>query len=95
MSGGQIWETWFKEYLPDNNHFQANGFANSWWLDIEELKEKNQIIQNKDGTYDFEVILEFWPQRLFYIGLIVSIITLLGCLGYLGRYYYNKRKQNN
>lgn len=93
---GKIWETWFQEYLPDNNHFQTNGFANSWWLNIEELKKQNKITQNQNETYDFEIILEFWPQRLFHLGLLISIITLLSCLGYLGRYYYkNKKNKTN
>jgi len=30
------------------------------------------------------LIIEFQPQRLFYIGLGISLATLLGCLGYLG-----------
>ena len=38
---------------------------------------------NADGSYDMELIVEFWPQRLFYIGLFISGITLVGCLGYL------------
>jgi hypothetical protein len=31
-----------------------------------------------------EMVIEFWPQRWFYLGLIISGATLAGCLGYLG-----------
>jgi hypothetical protein len=63
-----LWDTWFKKPLPENKHFLVNGYANSWWIE-------------KQG--DYEIVLEFWPQRLFYIGLMISGITLLFCLGYL------------
>jgi hypothetical protein len=43
-----------------------------------------KCVKNADGSYDFEIIVEFWPQRLFYIGLIISGTTLLACFGYLG-----------
>ncbi len=55
--------------VPENHHLNVNSFANGWWIDS---IDDNQIL-----------VLEFWPQRLFYIGLIISSMTLLGCLNYL------------
>ena len=49
-------------------------------------------IRNGDGSYDFELVVDFWPQRLFYIGMGVSLLTLLTCLGYL-IYDWRKRKK--
>jgi hypothetical protein len=46
-------------------------------------------VQNPDGSYDFEMVVEFWPQRLFYVGLAISLSTLLGCVIYLA---YDHRK---
>jgi len=46
----------------------------------------------KNGSYDFEMVVEFWPQRLFYVGLFISGITLLCCVGYLG-YDWRKRRK--
>ncbi|MFH1048210.1 MAG: ATP-binding protein [Patescibacteria group bacterium] len=81
--------------LPEENHLTANGYANSWWIDVEEIcgnqhtpadghpSLEGNCIQNADGSYDFEMVVEFWPQRLFYIGLAISGLTLLGCLSYL------------
>jgi len=54
--------------IPDDKHFVVNGYANGFMID-------------KIGKY--QIILEFTPQRLFYIGLIISGITLLGCIVYL------------
>lgn len=36
------------------------------------------------SRYDIEFVIEFWPQRWFYVGLLISGTTLAGCLGYLG-----------
>jgi hypothetical protein len=49
------------------DHFMANGYANAWYI-------------NKTGVFD--IVLEFWPQRLFYVGTTVSLTTLILCLLY-------------
>ncbi|MDO8566260.1 MAG: hypothetical protein Q7S04_03695 [Candidatus Moranbacteria bacterium] len=41
-------------------------------------------IKNSDGSYDFEIIVEFWPERLYYLGSIISITTLIFCLLWMG-----------
>jgi len=66
-------ETWGKKPI-EAEHLTVNGYANSWYIEPEDV----------DGAENYELIVEFWPQRLFYIGLFVSLMTLLGCVGYLG-----------
>jgi hypothetical protein len=56
------------EQVSDDQHFMANGYANAWYI-------------NKTGSY--EIVLEFWPQRLFYIGAIISLATFFFCVLYL------------
>lgn len=51
--------------LTENNHFKTNGYANGWLVD-------------KKGSY--EIIIEYWPQRLVYLGFIVSLVTLFSFL---------------
>jgi len=51
----------------------VNGYANSWYITPEDA----------GGKQDYELIIEFAPQRLFYKGLFISGITLAGCLIYL------------
>ena len=53
-----------------NAHFIANGYANAWYI-------------NKTGAYT--VTLEFWPQKLFYIGSAISIVTLILCISYVSK----------
>jgi len=73
------------EYNKYYRHTKINGYANNWTVDVERLcKEQPDICTaNVDSTYDLKLIIEFWPQRLFWVGLGISIITLLSCIGYL------------
>lgn len=63
-----IWSTWFREPLPDNTHFLINGYANGWLLD-------------QKGNYN--IILEYWPQRLFYLSKMITLLSVLGGIIYL------------
>ncbi len=56
--------------LPDNSHIEINGYANGWYI---------------SKTGDFDVVLTYWPQRIFYAGVIISgiaIVTILTIVGY-------------
>lgn len=37
-------------------------------------------------------MLEYRPQRLFEIGVLISALTLVGCIGYLGVDWGRRRK---
>jgi hypothetical protein len=114
LPSGSIFETWFKNPIEDKNHLMANGYANSWVVDVDSIcnatssagkqtppqaspskgEEAGRCVKNADGSYDFEMVVEFWPQRLFYIGLAISGTTLLLCIGYL-IYDWRRRKRKN
>jgi hypothetical protein len=79
---GKFYETYFKKSVPEENHLLVNGYANSWWIDPQ---------KDTNNKRDFEVILEFWPQRLFYLGLIISGFTFFCCFGYLAVIYWKIR----
>lgn len=85
LPNGPIYETWFKRTISnETNHLNANGYANSWMIDTDQLCQNNTNCQkNPDGSYDLEVVAEFWPQRLFYIGSGISILTIAGCLVFI------------
>ncbi len=61
--------------MDEKNHFTANGYANSWYIDPKEI--------DKDGDGNFTVTLYFKPQSYFYLGLAISITTLILCILYL------------
>lgn len=94
LKNGKFYETWLKDPLPNENHLVANGYANSWIINTDEIcgVENSKCIKNIDGTYDFELVVEFWPQRLFYLGLGISGAILIGFFGYL-LYDWRKNKK--
>ena len=89
--------------VSDDHHFELSGFLNGWYVDPVELcdgldsrlrgNDNSACTLNPDGSYDLEMVIEFTPQRWFYLGLLISVITLLGCLGYLG-YDWRRRKRH-
>ena len=76
-------EAWDKKPIPEDRHLLVNGYANSWYIKPEDA----------GGKEDYEIIIEFWPQRLFYIGLFISGLTLVGFLVYLIYDYLEKKKK--
>lgn len=81
-----MFDTWGrKEAVPKERHLLANGYANSWYIKPEDV----------DGKSSYRFIVEFQPQRLFYLGLFVSGMTFLGSFGYLGYKWLGKKKKGN
>lgn len=82
---GKLWETWFrKPFLGNESHFENDGYSNGWVIDPNKVCENNGgCVKNADGTVDFELVVEFWPQRLLYVGLGISIVTFLVCILFL------------
>lgn len=63
--------------IEEKNHFLVNGYANAWYL---------------EKTGDQEFTIEYWPQRLFYLGLAVSLLTFLFLSGYSLFKFFKERK---
>jgi hypothetical protein len=92
-------DSWLPEVHPDavptNNHYKLDDFANGWYVDVDQLcKQKNLCTRNADGSYNLNMEIEFTSQRWMNAGMIVSGITFIGCIGYLGRYYYKHRRES-
>ncbi|MBI3366456.1 hypothetical protein HY041_02415, partial [Candidatus Roizmanbacteria bacterium] len=77
-----IFETWGKTPINDKNHMKANGYANAWFIQPD----------NRQNNHEYEVIVEYKPQQYFYLGLIISIITLIGSSVYI--FYHILKKEN-
>ena len=73
---------------PDLLHWKINSFANSWWIDTNFIRQipiptdtsSRYYHLNQNGSVNFEIVLEFWPQRLFYMGGIFSITLFFSCV---------------
>ena len=76
---------------PNILHWPINGYANSWWITLNLIKRLPSVGKlshgyfklNSDDSIDFEVIIEYWPQQLFYLGWGVTIFTFLLCIFYI------------
>ncbi len=87
----------FKSPIFDEQHIIVDEYANGWIVDAESIKRtfpKNSYTENSDGSIDIQLTLYFKPQTYFYLGVIISILTVLGCVGYLG-YNWHKSRQKN
>ncbi len=80
---GHFYETLFFQELK-LPHKMVNGYANGWTLDPKEICNNNpascQI--NRDGSYDFEFIVEFLPQKLANISYIISSTVIISLILY-------------
>ena len=72
-----------KNYLPENYHIKSNGWSNSWAINPKEMCSTTPC--------NFSVTLYFKPQSYFYLGGIMSMITLISCISYL-IYDWRKRR---
>jgi len=83
------WETLsylYQKPIFDDTHKLIYDYANQWTINPEYIKQnfsKDYYKENSDGSIDIELTLYFKPQSYFYLGLIVSGTTLLGCIIYL------------
>ena len=64
-------DNWKKNLAINSQHLMINGYANSWYIKPEDV----------GGREDYEIIIEFLPQRPYSMGLVVSMIILASCLG--------------
>ncbi|HTW96201.1 MAG TPA: hypothetical protein VMD74_00900 [Candidatus Methylomirabilis sp.] len=96
ISRGKMWDTWFnwpvKKYfqIPETQHFEVNGFANAWYIDLDKLEKEGVIKKNGQGLYDFEIIIEYFPQRLFVVASIISGLAFLAILIFIIGYKSRK-----
>ncbi|MFA5993701.1 MAG: hypothetical protein WC823_01950 [Parcubacteria group bacterium] len=80
------WAPWVRpDKVGEQFHYKLNDFLNGWYVDPQALcqNDTTACTRNADGSVDLEMTLEFFPQRWFYLGLIISTTTLLSCLSYL------------
>lgn len=83
LDNGPINETWFKTPIKESNHLVANGYANAWLIEVDDFCKINKCVKNSDGSYEIELVLEFWPQRLFYLEFAMSMILVIYSIVYL------------
>jgi len=58
-------------------HESYKEFSNKWVIDPKYICDKNPVIciRSQDNNYSISLIIEYWPQHLFNVGLLISGIT--------------------
>jgi hypothetical protein len=64
------------------SHLIFNGSQNGWYIDPAALCQTANAgcAKQADGSYDIALVMEFTPQRWFYIGLIISLAAAAGAI---------------
>jgi hypothetical protein len=76
----------YEKPVFDNTHNMTYNYANRWTIDpnyINDNYSPEYYKQNADGSIDVELVMYFKPQSYFYLGLLISSITLILCITYL------------
>lgn len=79
LQTGSFFETFSLQELEQTNKM-VNGYANSWYLEPKNFcgeATAGNCIKNNDGSYNFEMVVEFWPQNLANMSYAISVITLV------------------
>lgn len=97
LQADHFYETFTKSELTNElQHAKVNTFANSWIIDTNVLcKNSNaNCVINPDGSYDFELVLEFWPQRLknmMYVLSLTSAVTSIFIAFFIKIFNHSKK----
>jgi hypothetical protein len=83
LKNGLFFETWGKDNVDEANHFKVNGYANAWLLDPDKICRYDNICQKNENGYDLNLIIEFMPQRIFYMSLLITLATAFLLLGHI------------
>lgn len=78
----KLWE----KPIFDDTHMIIYDYANQWTINPEYIKanySREYYRINPDGTMDVRLTMYFRPQSYFYLGLIISGLTLFACISYL------------
>jgi hypothetical protein len=75
-----LWKALLNQPVPESKHLMINTYANAWIIDYQE---------------NSELLIIFWPQVVFYIGLGVSSVMLTICVLTLLGLSLNKKVLHN
>lgn len=65
------WKLYYrdKKIKQINRHYQINGYANMWQILPEDI----------GGKENYHLLVEYWPQKLFYLGCLIGVATIICC----------------
>ena len=91
---GNLYDTWLLPSIEDKYHWTANEYSNAWWFNSQTVD--HYTIDHIEGGNESRIligIIEYFPQRIYYLGLFITLLTGCGmifCLAW--RFIKKKRK---
>ncbi len=81
--------------VPASDHVRINGTMNGWYIDPSALcaSAPAGCIHNSDGSWTMHFVMSFAPQKWFYIGAMVSGISLIGTLSWVAYEIHRHHRQ--
>lgn len=78
-------------YIAESDHYNLAGI-NGWKINANTLCNQSQFCtKNSDGTYNFEMVMEYTPQKYMNLAIVISACTLITIVVVL---LYRTRKIN-
>lgn len=79
---------------PGQEHLRLDSTMNGWYIDPNVWCTQNGSGCTKlaDGSYNIDVVMEFAPQRWFYLGGLMSLVAGIGALGYVSYDVWRARR---
>lgn len=75
------WNT--NKIISKEEHQNFLGFLNAWYVDPERVCDDAKCVKNSDGSLNMNLTVQFWPQKWYYLGILISFSTLILILGFL------------
>jgi hypothetical protein len=86
------WRKWFLGEpgyrIDETNHTMVNGYANGWWIDAAQFPE-----EYRTANGEYEIVLEYWPQRWLHTGGLISGTTFGAGAGIVAYSWQRNRRQ--
>lgn len=80
------WSPWAKpDAIAASDHIKWDNFMNGWYVDPTELCADNKAgcERRADGSYDMRMVVEFTSQRWFYLGGLITGVSISVAIVYL------------
>jgi hypothetical protein len=86
LSTGQSgFEEILTQKIQVGEHLRLNNTMNGYYLDPETMCKNlpTGCIKNDDGSYNISLVMNFAPQKWFYVGCLISLVTGLFAIGFI------------
>lgn len=85
LSGLQDWG----KKIEIKEHYPVNGYANAWWVPVGKSQVKTK--EQESRSSEFEIVIEYTPQRWFEIRTVVFLIIVVGGISYFAFRFRQRR----